>query len=260
MSDDITLVVSSPDLIAVTVYEGYGPAGLPGAPGVPAGGTTGQVLTKISDVDSDAGWVTPATNSAGGIPATSVTTQAFGDDGTVGVDTDYAREDHKHAMPANPVTAHESTYTHANIVTAYNHSQSAHAPAAAEQNVNADWNASSGDAQILNKPAIPSIAGLLDHTAHDALDHAGLSGIPAAYTHPTGDGYLHVPANSTTNGGKRLTAGQVAGATQWEDDATTTVVGTDYGTQRLRNIKFMTTVPVAGDFDGNGSIIEVYTP
>lgn len=34
----------------------------------------------------------------------------------------------------------------------------------AEVNVNADWNAISGDAQILNKPTIPSIAGLATET------------------------------------------------------------------------------------------------
>lgn len=38
--------------------------------------------------------------------------------------------------------------------TAYDHSQATHAPATAEQNVNADWNSSSGDSQILNKPTI----------------------------------------------------------------------------------------------------------
>jgi hypothetical protein len=36
--------------------------------------------------------------------------------------------------------------------------------AGAEVNVNADWNAVSGDAQILNKPTIPSIAGLVPDT------------------------------------------------------------------------------------------------
>jgi hypothetical protein len=36
--------------------------------------------------------------------------------------------------------------------------------AGAEVNVNADWNATSGDAQILNKPTIPSIAGLATET------------------------------------------------------------------------------------------------
>jgi hypothetical protein len=40
----------------------------------------------------------------------------------------------------------------------------------AEVNVNADWNAASGDAQILNKPTIPSIAGLATVTYVDNQD------------------------------------------------------------------------------------------
>lgn len=36
------------------------------------------------------------------------------------------------------------------------------------------------------------------------------------YTHPTGDGNLHVPANSTTNSGKVLTASGTAGTYTWE--------------------------------------------
>jgi hypothetical protein len=40
----------------------------------------------------------------------------------------------------------------------------------AEVNVNADWNATSGDAQILNKPTIPSISGLATVTYVDAQD------------------------------------------------------------------------------------------
>ncbi len=36
------------------------------------------------------------------------------------------------------------------------------------------------------------------------------------YSHPTGDGNLHVPANSTTNEGKVLTAGASAGTYTWE--------------------------------------------
>lgn len=39
---------------------------------------------------------------------------------------------------------------------AVTHAGSAHAPSGAEVNVNADWNASSGDAQIMNKPSIPA--------------------------------------------------------------------------------------------------------
>lgn len=46
------------------------------------------------------------------------------------------------------------------------HVLSAHAPAGAEVNVNADWSAGSGDAQILNKPATyaPSAHGTAAHT------------------------------------------------------------------------------------------------
>jgi len=40
----------------------------------------------------------------------------------------------------------------------------------AEVNVNADWNATNGDAQILNKPTIPSIAGLATTTYVDTQD------------------------------------------------------------------------------------------
>ena len=40
----------------------------------------------------------------------------------------------------------------------------------AEVNVNADWNAVSGDAQILNKPTIPSISGLATVTYVDTQD------------------------------------------------------------------------------------------
>jgi hypothetical protein len=40
--------------------------------------------------------------------------------------------------------------------TAYTHSQTAHAPSDAEKNVQSDWNATSGDAFIKNKPAIPA--------------------------------------------------------------------------------------------------------
>jgi len=60
--------------------------------------------------------------------------------------------------------------------------EATHAPANAEQNVQADWNALTGDAAILNKPTIPSTDGLLNEAAHDDLNHAGLTGILALGT------------------------------------------------------------------------------
>jgi len=43
--------------------------------------------------------------------------------------------------------------------TAYDHSQTTHAPSNAEANVQADWDATSGDAFIKNKPTIPDLTG-----------------------------------------------------------------------------------------------------
>jgi hypothetical protein len=48
--------------------------------------------------------------------------------------------------------------------------------------IQSDWNQTNNALAdfIKNKPNIPSISGLLDETAHDQLDHTGLTGIPAA--------------------------------------------------------------------------------
>jgi hypothetical protein len=54
------------------------------------------------------------------------------------------------------ITPSLSGYNNGNWNTAYTHSQATHAPTNAEQNVQSDWNAGSGDAHILNKPAIPT--------------------------------------------------------------------------------------------------------
>lgn len=54
--------------------------------------------------------------------------------------------------------------------TAYDHSQSAHAPADAEKNVQSDWNETDGnsDAFIKNKPAIPKAVTKTVQTLSDA--------------------------------------------------------------------------------------------
>ncbi|SHK93048.1 hypothetical protein [Desulforamulus aeronauticus] len=68
-------------------------------------------------------------------------------------------------------------------------------------------------------------------TAADGLmakaDKAKLDGIAAGannYTHPTGDGNLHVAATGTTNNGKVLKAGATAGSISWG-----TLTATDVG-------------------------------
>lgn len=61
--------------------------------------------------------------------------------------------------------------------------------------------------------ATTSTAGFMSATDKTKLD--GVEAGANAYTHPTGDGNLHVPATGTTNSGKVLTAGATAGSLSW---------------------------------------------
>jgi hypothetical protein len=70
------------------------------------------------------------------------------------------------------------------IAIAFEHSQAPHAPADAEANVNADWNAVDGDALILNKPSLLSL-GETETTAYrgdrgkTAYDHSQAAHAPS---------------------------------------------------------------------------------
>ena len=69
-----------------------------------------------------------------------------------------------------------------------------------------------------------------DAGSMSAADKTKLDGIAAGatnYTHPTGDGNLHVLATSTTNNGKVLTAGATAGSLSWETPTIGTVTSID---------------------------------
>lgn len=71
------------------------------------------------------------------------------------------------------------------------------------------------DTSHTHSAATTSVAGFMS-----AADKTKLNGIATSannYTHPTGDGKLHVPATGTTNAGKVLTAGATAGSISWQD-------------------------------------------
>ena len=73
--------------------------------------------------------------------------------------------------------------------------------AGAEVNVNADWNAVSGDAEILNKPTIPSIAGLeLQANKQNSLTIDG-----TGVKYPTVDAINSAITNINTNSVDRIT-------------------------------------------------------
>jgi len=75
------------------------------------------------------------------------------------------------------------------------------------------------NATIKTKLGITTLSG--SNTGDNAVNtlYSGL----VNYTHPTGDGNLHVLATSTTNSGKVLTAGATAGSLSWTTPTTGTV-------------------------------------
>lgn len=70
--------------------------------------------------------------------------------------------------------------------------------------------------------ATTSTNGLMSSTDKTKLD--GVAASANNYTHPTGDGNLHVPLTSTSNNGKVLKAGSTAGSLSWG-----TLTATDVG-------------------------------
>lgn len=109
--------------------------------------------------------------------------------------------------------------------TAYDHSQAAHAPANAEQNVQSDWNVTDtgSDAFIKNKPtAMPANGGNADtvggHTV--AVDvPAGAKFTDTVYIHPNTAGNKHIPAGGAAGQVLRWSADGIA---VWGADKDTT--------------------------------------
>jgi hypothetical protein len=81
--------------------------------------------------------------------------------------------------------------------TAYTHSQAAHAPSDAEANVQSDWNATSGDAFIKNKPTIPSGNAIIDWTVSQTENIHADNYTDTQYSSFTGDAAGLVPAGDS---------------------------------------------------------------
>jgi len=94
----------------------------------------------------------------------------------------------------------------------------------AEVNINADWNATSGDAQILNKPTIPSIAGLATTSyvdAADALKVDKITGKGLSTNDYTTAEQTKVSNLSGTNSGDNATNTQYSGLSTSKQDTLT---------------------------------------
>lgn len=155
--------------------------------------------------------------------AKSTTTPKMDGTASVGSETKFAAGDHVHPHDTTKVDKVTGKGLSTNDYTTDEKNKLAGIAAGAEVNVNADWNATSGDAQILNKPTIPS-AGT--GTNYPAMDGTRALGTNAGYArvdhvHPsdtsrvpttrkingldlTADRNLITEGNDVTTGGKKI--------------------------------------------------------
>ncbi len=94
--------------------------------------------------------------------------------------------------------------------TAATHAGQAHAPSNAEKNTIVSVK-KNGVALVPGEDR--SVDVTVPTKTSELTNDSGF--ITKAYTHPTGDGNLHVPATGTTNNGKVLKAGATAGSAAW---------------------------------------------
>ncbi|MDF2841759.1 MAG: phage-related protein [Herbinix sp.] len=76
------------------------------------------------------------------------------------------------------------------------------------------------------------------------------------YSHPTGDGNLHVPATGTTNSGKVLTAGGTAGSLSW---ATPTVAWANISGKPSSTVANIDAAVTAMHSHANKALLDTYT-
>ena len=111
----------------------------------PATGESGKIYVALDTNKiyrwSGSAYVEVSPSVGAPIASSSNPTTVGGTTAAVGTSDQYARADHKHSFVMADVNA-SALRSHLNVADG------------AEVNVNADWNATSGDAQILNKPSV----------------------------------------------------------------------------------------------------------
>jgi Cu/Ag efflux protein CusF len=189
-----------------------GPQGIKGDTGIgiPSGGVAGQVLAKNSNTDYDSHWITAAGMGdmlSAVYDPTGKNADAFDVDNHVSGITNRvftATEKTKLSGIATGATAYTDAMADARVTsgitgkvdkvtgkqlstedyTTTEKNKLSGIAEGAEVNVNADWNASSGDAQILNKPTIPTAVSDLSNDSGFVIG-SGLTKITVGTTEPS---------------------------------------------------------------------------
>lgn len=132
--------------------------------------------------------------------AASSTTPKMDGTAAVGTETSFARGDHVHPSDTTKVDKVTGKGLSTNDYTDTEKSKLAGIAEGAEANVNADWNAASGDAQILNKPTIPSAGTGSSYPAMDGTRALGSNSGYARVDHVHPSDTSRVPTTRTVNG------------------------------------------------------------
>lgn len=120
------------------------------------------IPTATSDLTNDSGFIT-AQDVPEGAEA-STTTPLMDGTAAVGTETAFARGDHVHPSDTTKVDKVAGKGLSTEDFTTAEKTKLSGIEAGAQANVNADWNAASGDAQILNKPTIPVVGSVIDYS------------------------------------------------------------------------------------------------
>lgn len=134
------------------------------------------------------------------IPQPSSTTPSMDGSGSTGTGTTWARADHVHPSDTSKVDKVSGKGLSTNDYTTAEKNKLSGIEAGAEVNVNADWNATSGDAQILNKPTIPSAGTGTSYPAMDGTRALGTQNGYARVDHVHPSDTSRVPTTRKVNG------------------------------------------------------------
>jgi hypothetical protein len=217
------------DAITFAQFDAPGGGGAPTTAdylvGTAQGGLSAEIVVGTSPGGELGGtWASPTVDAthAGGTHltlGTSPSTQAFGDAAAGGAATDAAKTDHKHAMPANPVTAHEAA---GDPHTGYRLESADHSHASTGlQGGTIDHGALTGLSDD-DHPQYATNTEFDDHSARhenggaDEISLAGLDGTPTELTNHINDTSAAHAASaiSIADAGSLITATDVEGALQ----------------------------------------------
>ena len=158
-----------------------------------------SVPTKTSDITNDSGFITTSDIPEGA--AASTTTPKMDGTATVGTELAFARGDHIHPSDTTKVDKVTGKGLSTNDYTTEQKNKLAGIAAGAQVNVQSDWNASSGDAAILNKPTTLAGYGITDAMTATAIESAINAAVSSVFTYKgTKATVAALPSSGNTTG------------------------------------------------------------